>query len=141
MIWTLLVVLLGWVPLYWCKPLPSIWGVECVDHGFIAESLAIAKTLDARADDTRSYSMDLAYSMMGVCIRDYHSRRPDRKYIEQISTCSHIPSITVPRHFSLSGHGMHDGFFCPQFLPNSCLSPRGVKAIALHESYSTILTC
>jgi hypothetical protein len=104
-------------------------------------SLAIAKTLDARADDMTSCSMDLAYSMMGVCIRDHRSSQPNRKYTEKISTCSYVASITVPGHFSSSGHGMDDVLLCPQFLPKSCLSPRGVKAIALRESYSTVLTC
>ena len=37
-------------------------------------SLAIAKTLDARADDMASCFMALAYSMMGARIRDHHSR-------------------------------------------------------------------
>jgi len=74
-------------------------------------SLAIANTLDARADDMTSCSMDLANSMMGVCIRDHHPRRPNQESTEKISTCSYVPG-----YFSSSGHGVHDVFLCPQFL-------------------------
>jgi len=67
-------------------------------------SLAIAKTLDARADAMASCSMDLAYSMMGVCIRDHHSRQLFRltgsiqKRSVRVPTYSQLPESTLDSH-------------------------------------------
>jgi hypothetical protein len=83
-------------------------------------NLAIAKTLDARADGIASRSTDPPYTMMDVCIKDQRRRHLFRlagcilkKKTGHVPMYPHLPNAGIS---ASSGHGMFEVFISPQFL-------------------------
>jgi hypothetical protein len=82
-------------------------------------NLAIAKTLDARADGIASRSTDPAYTMMDVCVKDQRHRHVFRLAVCFLKKSGHVPTYPhLPNAGSSvpSGHGMFEVFISPQFL-------------------------
>jgi hypothetical protein len=84
-------------------------------------NLAIAKTLDARADGMASRSTDPAYNMMDICIKDRRSRRLFRLAESIQNRSEHVQYLRIliyrARAFRFLWLWDARGFLVPTFFP------------------------